>query len=424
MALVAVVVAAIKLKTGNRALAAFTSAALALPGISSSLHAEVAPQDYSLDTNFSRYAESGGRMKIDVYQAVATLPVNDRLSLKFNGVKDVISGASPIGPALAGAKNCKGPSRGNLVQCLSGASIHDVRDAVDVNASYFLDNATLDLDAGRSSENDYTSDFFNVNSRWELNDKLTTLTTGYGYASDHVWEIIASSGAKIKAPGIGGAKQTHQGILGLTQILDKDSLFQANLTYSYSGGYLSDPYKYAYAPWHDPFNPFCFQNCPTYAGFIRDTRPGSRNQIGILMRYVRHFSELNRAALHFDYRFYADTWGINSHTFEAAWMQPVIDDWQITPRVRYYTQNSADFYDVMFGAPTANGYYSSDYRLAGFGAISGGVQISKELFGRLKVSGGMDFYKREQGYGISGGGGTALDNFSFSMFSVSLNLKF
>ena len=419
-----VVVVVIKDKSLSPAWAVFTGAALALPGMLPPALADVAPLDYSLDTRFSRYAESAGRMKVDIYQAVGTLPINDRFSLRFNGVKDVVSGASPVGPAAAGTHNCKGPRLGSLMQCMSGASISDVRDAVDDNATYYMDNATLDVDAGRSSENDYTSDFFSVNNRWDINDKQTTLAAGYSFAADHVWEMVAIDGSKVRAANVGGSRETNQGILGLTHILDKDSLLQANLTYSYSGGYLADPYKYVYAPWTN-----CSINCQSapasaYPGFVRDTRPGSRNQIGMLLRYVLNFSELNAAALHVDYRFYADTWGIDSHTFEVSWLQPVIDGWLLTPRVRYYTQNSADFYDVISNGPSATGYYSSDYRLAGFGAIGGGLQFSKEFFDRLKLAAGMDFYKRELGYGLSGGAGTALDNFTFSMYSVNLSLKF
>ncbi len=409
--------AAIDTSKNSRILTALTSTALALPGLVPSAQADTAPLNYSLDTNFSRYAESGGRMKIDVYQAAATLPINDKLSFRLNGVKDVITGASPVGPALPGAPSCKGPTHAGLTQCMSGASISDVRDAIDLNASYYYTEAgTLDVDVGRSSENDYESNFFNLNNRWEFNNKMTTLSTGYGYASDQVWEIKDINGVKVRTSGNGGDKQTNQSMIGLTQILDKNSLVQTNLTYSFSDGYLSDPYKYAYAPWALFSTP--------YSRWKHDARPGFHNQIGWLARYVRNFEALNSAALHADYRFYSDTWGIESHTFELSWLQPIVDGWLLTPRVRYYTQNSAFFYNTVFMAPTSDGFYSSDYRLAGFGAIGGGVQLSKEFFNRLKLSAGIDFYQRQQGYGFSGGIGSSIDNYTFSMFSASFNLKF
>lgn len=389
--------------------AALTAAALSLPGIASV--AEAADAQYiDLDTQFSRYEESGNRMKIDVYQASAMIPVNDRLNFKINGVKDLISGASPIFYKPQGSK---------VVQVMSGASIRDERDAVDLNGNYNYGKGIVGLNVGRSSENDYNSTYFSLDNRYDFNNKRTTLATGYSFSSDNVWAVNHVNGSMVRRPEVGGEKYTHQGLLGITQILDKNSLLQSNLTYTHNQGYLSDPYKAVYTPWVT--TPYPEYNQP---GYSHDTRPQDRDQFAVLLRYVRHFGSLNSAALHLDYRFNADTWGINAHTFEATWIQPIVSDWQLTPRVRYYSQNSADFYQPFFTSQRSDGYYSSDYRLAGFGAVSGGVQLNKEFFDRLKVGFGIDFYQRQQGYGINGGAGTAVDNFSFSMFSAGLNLKF
>lgn len=397
----------------NARLAALTAAALALPGMSPQVEAD-GPLSLEIDGAFSRYEESDDRMRVDVYQATATVPINDQLTVKANGVKDVIAGASPV---------VNGYSRGRLFQIRSRASIRDVRDEVDLSASYVLDQATLGVNVGRSSENDYTSDFFNLDGRWDINDKLTTLAAGFGYASDEVWAVTnAGKNQHQRVPGVGGDKSTFQGLLGVTQVLDKNSLLQANLTYSHNQGYLSDPYKYALvlAPAAaTPCDPAYYGNCYTL-----DSRPGSRDQFSLLLRYVRNFSALNAAALHLDYRFYADTWDIAAHTFEAAWYQPVYDGWLFTPRVRYYSQTAAEFYATYFPTARADGHYSTDYRMASFGAISGGAQLSKEFFGQLRVAGTVDFYQRQKDYALHDGAGTPLDNFTYSVFSVSLDLKF
>jgi hypothetical protein len=408
MAWEAAAVAATRRDSKVQGLAALTAAALALPGVVPTADTEIPALTPEINTNFTRYEESGGRMRVDAYQALGTLAVGDRWNLKANGVKDVVTGASPVGLGLINSPGCKGPSRGALVQCMSSASIHDVRDAVDLGVNYAFDDLDVGVDVGRSSENDYTSNFFNLDGRWDLNQKLTTLAAGYGYASDSVWAIQHVDGMQIKEPGIGGDKSTHQALLGVTQILDKNSLVQANLTYSHGSGFLADPYKFAWVQ----------------DTFVRDNRPASREQFGLLLRYAHHFQELNSAALHLDYRLYADTWGISAHTVELSWYQPVIYGWRLTPKLRYYSQNSADFYQPVFSAPRLDSHYSSDYRLAGFGALSGGVQLDKEFFDRLRISGGVEFYERQKAYGISGGAGSALDNFSFAMYSVSLNLKF
>ncbi len=393
-------------------LAALTAAALALPGMTPRSQAEVlAPE---VDSAFSRYEESNGRMRVDVYQAVGNLPIGDRLGVKANGVKDVVSGASPV---------ANGFVNGQLAQIRSRASIRDVRDEVDLGASYALDSATLSLDVGRSSENDYTSDFFNLDGRWDINQKLTTLEAGFGFASDTVWAVTnVGKNQHERVPGVGGDKSTFQGLLGATQVLDKNSLLQANITYTHNQGYLADPYKYALV-----LSPTPAGSCdPAYYGdcYTLDNRPANRDQFNVLLRYVRDFSELNSAALHLDYRFYADTWDISAHTFEAAWYQPVYDGWRLVPRVRYYSQTAAEFYAPFFATARSDGHYSTDYRMASFGAISGGAQLTKEFLDRLRVTAAVDFYERQKGYALAGGSGTPLDNFTYSVFSVGLNLKF
>lgn len=376
-------------------LAALTAAALALPGMLAS--AEEAP---AWEFQTSRYEESGGRMRAVVYQSALDLPVNERLNLRVNGVKDIISGASPM--AVSRGRN------GKLGLLLSGASIRDVRDAVDIAASYTLDTVKLGLDAGRSSENDYNSNFFNLDARWDLNRKNTTLAAGYGFASDEVWAVRHEGSDTIKRPNVGGDKANHQGLLGITQVLDKQSLAQLNLSYSDSAGYLSDPYKYVVVD----------------SRYLRDSRPGQRRQFSVLARYARQFPELEGAALHLDYRYYSDNWNIGAHTFEAAWHQPMPGDWQLVPNVRYYSQNAADFYNPVFDAARSDGHYSSDYRLAGFGSISGGVKLEKTWFESLRLSGGVEFYQRRKDWGFNGGAGTAADNFSFSLFTLGVQWKF
>ncbi len=142
------------------------------------------------------------------------------------------------------------------------------------------------------------------------------------------------------------------------------------MTFGYQTGYLSDPYKLVF-----------FVGDGTHP----DVRPQEKFQYAWLTRYVRHFEQLNSAALHADYRFYADDWGINAHTFELNWNQPLGDGWQIVPRFRYYSQDQADFYQPYFnanqlvgGSQQAN-FYSSDYRLAGFGTLTGGIKMVKEF---------------------------------------------
>ncbi|HET8707829.1 MAG TPA: DUF3570 domain-containing protein, partial [Pseudomonadales bacterium] len=61
------------------------------------------------------------------------------------------------------------------------------------------------------------------------------------------------------------------------------------------------------------------------------------------LNYVQHIAATD-AALHFNYRYFHDNWGIASHTLESTWIQPFGKRWTIAPKIRYYSQTAADFY--------------------------------------------------------------------------------
>ncbi|MDD2769702.1 MAG: DUF3570 domain-containing protein [Methylococcus sp.] len=432
---------------GSR-LAAFTVAALALPGMAVAEGIDLRPEGLEIDGSYSNYQESNGRMSVQAFQNDAALQLGDNVNFRVNSTLDFIGGGSnpmnlnQIGGASPtfywGKNNYYGKKYGELElsQATQGpqkgqqGGIHDQRLAIDGNLSVALDDVTLGVAGGNSTEWDYISNFFNLDARWDINQKMTTLAAGFGYASDTVWADGGNQGRvhQMYTDGtvIGGDKNTYQGLIGVTQILDKNSLVQLNLTVSNSSGFLSDPYKSAWVNNPFPADTHCLQSerFSFQSNLCADHRPGARTQSAVLLRYVRNIPELNAAALHLDYRFYSDTWNIDSHTFDVSWVQPLPYEIMLTPRVRYYSQRSADFYQTVYNDPTSNGLYSSDYRLASFGAIGGGIQLSKEFFDMLQVGGGVELYQRTQGMGFMGGTGSHVDNYSFALYSVNLNLKF
>ncbi len=61
---------------------------------------------------------------------------------------------------------------------------------------------------------------------------------------------------------------------------------------------------------------------PARINFFTEQRPEVRNQYGLGGHYVQYINPLD-AALHFNYNFSADDWGIQSHAFDADWVQPI-----------------------------------------------------------------------------------------------------
>jgi hypothetical protein len=375
-----------------------TLAALALPALMQTAQAGRTEETYDADFQYAHYEESNQRMRADVFEFSAAAPIGKAFTASIDLVRDTLSGASP----MFNIRN----AQGEVQQVLSGASIREQRDAVSASLSYAFDDVAVNLGGGVSNENDYLSHYINTGISWELNQKLTTLNASVAVAFDEV--------GRTGQPDFKRSKTSQQYLLGVTQIIDKDSLLQSNMTFSYHHGYLSDPYKLVFMG---------------SQGVRSDSRPEKKFQWAWLTRYVRYFKSLNKAALHADYRFYIDDWGVQAHMIELNWQQPIIDDWLIMPRFRYYSQDQANFYRAVFDSSYTSNIHSSDYRLAGFGALSAGIKLSKTfqmngLIKNIKLQTAFDYYQRKASYQIGGSSKGSFDDFSFYMVTASINVKF
>ena len=339
----------------------------------------------------------------------------------------------------------------------------------------------------------------------DFNQKQTSVNLGLSYTSsdtnailDHdatpyIWDTSSVSGfeyynstsnsGQIKKEGgnkvLTGNRQDWGTALGLTQVLNQNALLEAGLGYTRSTGYMANPYKTVVAAFIDPA-----QTGDVLSGVaigLLEKRPDERNQWTENLRYVQHIDGLD-AAFHFDYRFFHDDWGINAHTFEADWVQPVGYGWTITPKIRYYSQDAADFFtpyivsnqafsknavdengrpiyvsadnpnngdvyfrDENFNLVDASGNivdetevnpvnkkipfdssklpanYSSDQRLSGFGALSGGLTISKQFAKGVNFEAGAEYYTHQGSLKLGGGGEGSYADYSY--YTVNAVLK-
>jgi hypothetical protein len=442
MAAVAAVVAVIKLisssilsvdiqvehKEKSNFVACLSLAALALPGLMQEATAGRVEETYNADFQYGHYAESGQRMKVDIFETALSVPIGNAMTASINLVRDTISGASPtqnMKNTHGGISQIISGASGNAQTSECGSSICEQRDAISSSVSYFFDSAAVNVGGGFSQEHDYTSGYFNTTLSLDLNKKLTTLNFSTSTAFDEVEPTNFNQDCNPKC-----SKTSQQYLLGVAQIIDKDSLLQSNVSFAYHTGYLSDPYKSV--QFYDPtslFPPFAFDGL-IYGTTGNDTRPREKFQWAWLTQYVRHFGQLNDAALHVDYRFSTDDWGINAHTTELSWHQPIAAGWQLIPRLRYYSQDKADFYQPVFAGNAHNyAFYSSDYRLAGFGALSGGMKLSKEFtelkpLSQLKVQAGVEYYDHKAGYQLGGSDAGSFADFSYYLVTASFNLRF
>jgi hypothetical protein len=376
----------------NPALLALTASALAIPGMSAQAQdlagdpMPSAPRDSTLlDYRFSYYDEghiagsktSSGqdseRYSVESHQFRIATRLGPKADLTADATVETMSGASPwfILPDV----------KGKPVQVMSGASIHDFRQALQVRANERFGAVTGSVLAGYSNERDYRGANGGLEGSWDFNNKLTTLSGGVGYTHN---DLDPTEGASTRFPTRIAHADNYEvnGYAGLAQVLGEETVLQSSVSFTYQNGYLSDPYKMAYVA----------------GNTVNDARPGNRRKLAWITRLRQNVAALD-AVVHLDYRYYHDDWGITAHTAELAWYQTLPWSWALVPRVRWYSQSQADFYQPYYNAAQNNGLYSSDYRLSPFGALSESLGVYKRL-GSWNLSLRYEHYSSGSAYSI------------------------
>ena len=375
----------------NHALLALTASALAIPGMAQAQDPGSDPMPVSqrdttlLDYRFSAYREgnipgsktSSGqaseRYDVDSHQFRIASKLSPRADVSADLTIETMSGASPWF-VLPDAK-------GRPVQVMSGASIHDFRQAIQLRGNERFGSLTGSLVGGFSNERDYRGANGGLEGSWDLNNKLTTLSAGAGYTRN-VLDPTEGESQRFPTRIAHAHNYEGSGFAGVSQVLGGETVLQTSVGFTYQNGYLSDPYKLAYVA----------------GNTVNDARPGNRRKLAWNTRLRQNIPALD-ATVHVDYRYYHDDWGITSHTAEVAWYQTLPASWALVPRVRWYTQSQADFYQPYYNFQMNNGLYSSDYRLSPFGALSESLGIYKKL-GSWNLSFRYEHYSSGSAYSV------------------------
>lgn len=388
-------------RRGQGTVSALVGAALALPGLDvKAADPNVRSEDLQLSYSHGHYSESGDRIEVDIDQFSLKAPVGDRFELSFDFTRDLVSGASPWFYTL----NVDG-SPNLFLQ--SGASIKDKREVLAVGVGYYGDKQYVGINLGQSVEDDYESEYVSIDYRRDLGKKNTTLLIGAAYSSDEVWDSRDGSGSDVAGRNVEHRDKSDL-LIGISQVLNRDSVARLNLGYSRTSGSLSDPYKQVFI---------------LDSGILDDSRPDQRYIFTLAARYS-HYFKASDSALHLDYRFAADDWGTDSHTLEGKWNKHLGGGWQFAPGIRYYSQHSADFYDLVFNQMPADGEFSTDYRLAGFGSLSYKLSLSKSFGDAARVGVHYERYKRKHSLALDDSRGHAVDDYRYDMLSISISTAF
>ncbi len=92
--------------------------------------------------------------------------------------------------------------------------------------------------------------------------------------------------------------------------------------------------------------------------------------------------------------------------------------------MRYYSQRQRAFLRTVFRRAAKHGsFYSSDYRLGGFGSIAGHLDVRKQ-FGRWEFTTGLERYHAATRYALGGADEANPGAVSYTRFFAGLDYHF
>jgi hypothetical protein len=366
------------------------------------LLAAEAPED-AADYRFTHYDENPlpldklafgdpRRYEIDSHQFRLVKNAGDSYTLELGYLYETMSGSSPWyaepGP--------EGP-----LQVMSGATIRERRNQADLSLAYRRNDHTHRGSIGYSAENDYSALYASYAGEKDSEDGLRTILWGASYSDDDLTPTDALTFGRVQH----AERYSVSASLGITQVLNRNAVIQSGVSVTRHSGFLSDPYKQV---WID-------------REVLNDSRPDKRTMFAWTTKF-RQFLQRSKAALTLDYRFFRDDWKITAHTLETAWRQPLGEGWEIAPSIRYYTQKSPGFYAPWFIERPGDGLWSSDYRLATFGALSYRLNINFRQE-RWSLSAGAEYYNSDESLALSGTPENTPALVDFWRLTLGLNFK-
>jgi len=175
------------------------------------------------------------------------------------------------------------------------------------------------------------------------------------------------------------SRQTYSLGLGFSQILHRDVQGSLVLDMIYQTGLLSTPFQRVY-----------FANIED--SFIEqfhladdiERMPDARSKIAAGGRLNWFVNE--RIVVRTNYRFYADDWGISSHTANIEIPIKITDNFTLYPSYRFYNQTAADYFQLYNEHQSTNEFYTSDHDLSSYNANQYGFGISyTDQFGSFHI---------------------------------------
>lgn len=350
--------------------------------------------DWDLSSAVLFYSEPDRVSAIEpILKGVKRFDTDETLTLKLT--LDSLTGASANGalPSDRAQTFTRPSGNGSFVTDAGETPLDDtfIDTRVAFNASWEkpLSRMTrMNLSGNLSTEYDYTSLSVSSSFSTDFNQRNTTLSYGLSLAADTInpegeipiaFAAMENAGEDPNRRTDSDDKTTVDALVGLTQVIDRNSLFVVNYGLSQSDGYMTDPFKVVSLVDANG-RPTVADAQTGLAAVVYENRPDSRTKHTLYAQYKRAF---DANSLDLSYRFMTDDWGIDSHTLDMRYRFNLSPQSYWEPHVRLYQQGEADFYRAFYrdGDQPSPGeetqFASADYRLADMTAYTLGLEYGR-----------------------------------------------
>jgi hypothetical protein len=319
-------------------------AAIALVGLGSQAFASVLPEDR---TDFLYHRYEGGGVTIDGPSVLVRKSVGKSVSVSANYYVDMVSSAS--------------------IDVITTASPYkEERTQYSIGADYLRGNTTVSMGYTSSVESDFDANTYSIALAQDMFGSLTTLTLSYSYGDDTVRRSDDENFFRDNT--------RQQYGIGLTQILTRNMIAALNVEVITDEGFLNNPYRSV--RFLDTASPVGFSFEPELYPRTRTT-----NAVGIRTKYYMPY----RAALEAQYRYFIDTWDIESHTASISYIHPW-RDFTFSAKYRYHTQTGAHFFQDLFSRSAATNFRGRDKELSALSSQTVKLAVAYEF-----ISDGWNF---------------------------------
>jgi hypothetical protein len=359
--------------------------------------------------------------RVDAVEPVvsATRVFEDGRKLNLTFVADSLTGASPNGATISNTPQTftRPSGRGTYITNAGELPLDDTfkdsRSEVSIQYEFPLNPLTrLSTGLAYSDEYDYTSIGFNTTLARDFNLKNTTVSLGFAYANDSI-EPVGGIPMPLGSISLFFDQQSPVSddddddddrqrfdqqrqassddktvidlLVGVTQVINRQTLMQFNYSFSQSDGYLTEPYKVL---------SLVDGITGETSGYVYDSRPDTRDKHSVYWK--TKYSRDNGDIIDVSYRYLWDDWDITSHTVDGRYRWNLNDKFYVEPHIRYYNQEEAGFFAHSLVAGRALPIdASADYRLGAFNGLTFGSKFGYRPNDRSEINIRVEAYEQQ-----------------------------